>query len=48
MKLEDLAYKLVLKSFEILETKYNYKVNEETQKEVARTIQEELTQLIEV
>jgi len=47
MKLEDLAYKVVMRSFELLEQKYHYKVNGETQKEVARTIQDELTQLIE-
>ena len=47
MKLEDLTYKVVMRSFELLEQQYHYKVNEETRKEVARTIHEELMQLIE-
>ena len=46
MKLEDYTYNLVMKTLEILEKTYNYKVSDTVKKEVAETVVSEMDSLI--
>jgi hypothetical protein len=46
VKLEDFAYNLVMKTLELLETKYNYKIAENVKKEIAEAVVGNMDSLI--
>ncbi len=46
VKLEDYTYKLVMKTLEVLEKQYNYKVSEEVKKELAESVIKDMNSLI--
>lgn len=47
MKLESFSYKVVIKTLELLEREYNYKISDTVKKEVAEAIVKEIDSLIE-
>ena len=47
MKLEDFCHRVVMRTIDLLERKYHYKVAEETRKEIVEQIRRELGSLIE-
>ena len=47
MKVQDFAYRVSMRTIEMLEETQHYKIPEATRKEVAERIQEELDQLIQ-
>ena len=47
MKLEHFAYRIVLRTLELLQTRYHYKIPKESADEIARQIRNELTELMD-
>ena len=47
MKLDSFAYRIVLRTLELLETKYHYKIPKESADSIARQIKNELTTLMD-
>lgn len=47
MKLEELCHRVVMRTIDLLEQKYHYKIAEDTRKEILEQIKRELDSLIE-
>ncbi|MBI5115990.1 hypothetical protein HZA56_05910 [Candidatus Poribacteria bacterium] len=47
MKLDSFSYNVVMKTLELLETRYNYKISENTKKEIAEAVLKQMDSLIE-
>ncbi|MBI4832603.1 MAG: hypothetical protein HY801_13845 [Candidatus Lindowbacteria bacterium] len=47
MKLESFSYRVVLKTLEVLETQYHYKIPEEAKKEIAEAVVKQIDSLLE-
>ena len=47
MKLEDFCHRVVIRTIDLLEKKYHYKIADETRKEIAEQVKQEIDSLIE-
>ncbi|UCD58424.1 MAG: hypothetical protein JSV16_04730 [Candidatus Hydrogenedentota bacterium] len=47
MKIEDFSYHVVMKTLELLEKQYHYKISEKTKKEIAEAVAEQIDSLCE-
>ncbi len=47
MKLEELCHRVVMRTIELLEQKYHYKIADDTRKEILEQVRRELDSLIE-
>ncbi len=47
MKLEELCHRVVMRTIDLLEQKYHYKIADDTRKEILEQIKRELDSLIE-
>lgn len=47
VKIEDFSYHVVMKTLELLEKQYHYKISEKTKKEIAEAVAEQIDSLCE-
>ncbi len=47
MKLENFSYNVVMKTLELLERLHHYKISDETRKEIAEAVLQDIDSLIE-
>lgn len=47
MKLDSFSYNIVMKTLELLETQYHYKISDSTKKEIAEVVVSQIDSMIE-